>query len=73
MTGMGEVTPIGDSDVLAEAIIRIVRQPADYARPRDAIADTFSLERTVSGYEALFEELVTGQVRSGQTLEARET
>jgi glycosyltransferase involved in cell wall biosynthesis len=73
MTGMGEVTPIGDSAALAEAIIRIIRQPGDYARPRDAIADTFSLERTVAGYEALFEELVTGQVQSGQTLEVRET
>jgi glycosyltransferase involved in cell wall biosynthesis len=71
MTGMGEVTPIGDSDALAEAIIRIIRQPRDYARPRDAIADTFSLERTVSGYEALLEELVTGQVQSSQPLEAR--
>lgn len=73
MTGMGEVTPIGDSEALAEAIIRIVCQPGDYARPRDTIADTFSLERTVSGYEALFEELVTGRVQSGQALEARET
>jgi glycosyltransferase involved in cell wall biosynthesis len=73
MTGMGEVTPIGDSAALAEAIIRIIRQPDDYVRPRDVIADTFSLERTVLGYEALFEELVTGQVRSCQTLEARET
>jgi glycosyltransferase involved in cell wall biosynthesis len=73
MTGMGEVTPIGDSAALAEAIIRIIRQPGDYARPRAAIADTFSLERTVSGYEALFEELVTGRVQSGQTLEVRET
>ena len=73
MTGMGEVTPIGDSAALAEAIIRIIRQPGDYARPREAIADTFSLERTVSGYEALFEELVTGRVQSGQALEVRET
>ena len=73
MTGMGEVTPIGDSAALAEAIIRIIRAPGDYARPRDTIADTFSLERTVSGYETLFEELVTGQVQAGQALEARES
>jgi hypothetical protein len=73
MTGMGEVTPIGDSAALAEAIIRIIRAPGDYARPRDTIADTFSLERTVLGYETLFEELVTGQVQAGQALEARES
>ncbi len=61
MTGMGEVTPIGDSDAVAEAIIRVIQQPDDYARPRKFIEDTFSLERTVSGYVALFEALETGQ------------
>ena len=54
MTGMGEVTPIGDSDALAEAILRILHNPGDYRRPRPAIEDTFSLERTVAAYEALF-------------------
>jgi glycosyltransferase involved in cell wall biosynthesis len=73
MTGMGEVTPIGDSDGLAEAIIRVIRNPGDYARPRRQIQDTFSLERTVSGYEALFEALMSGQAQASQTAEARET
>ncbi len=73
MTGMGEVTPIGDSDALAEAIIRVIRNPDDYARPRRQIQDTFSLERTVSGYEALFEALMSGQTQASQTAEARET
>jgi glycosyltransferase involved in cell wall biosynthesis len=73
MTGMGEVTPIGDSDALAEAIIRVVRNPDDYARPRRQIQDTFSLERTVGGYEALFEALTSGQAQASQTAEARET
>jgi glycosyltransferase involved in cell wall biosynthesis len=72
MTGMGEVTPIGDSDALAEAIIRVIRQPDDYARPRRQIQDAFSLERTVSGYEALFEALTSGQAQASQTAEARE-
>jgi glycosyltransferase involved in cell wall biosynthesis len=72
MTGMGEVTPIGDSEALAESIIRIIRRPKDYARPRVAIQDTFSLDRTVSGYEALFEELVVGQAPESQTAKARE-
>jgi glycosyltransferase involved in cell wall biosynthesis len=73
MTGMGEVTPIGDSDALAEAIIRVIRNPDDYARPRRQIQDTFSLERTVSGYEALFEALTSGQAQASQTAEVRET
>jgi glycosyltransferase involved in cell wall biosynthesis len=73
MTGMGAVTPIGDSSALAEAIIRIIQNPGDYARPRDVIADTFSLERTVSGYESLFDRLVSDHVQAGQPLEARES
>jgi glycosyltransferase involved in cell wall biosynthesis len=72
MTGMGEVTPIGDSDTLAEAIIRVIRQPDDYTRPRRQIQDAFSLERTVGGYEALFGALTSGQAQASQTAEARE-
>jgi glycosyltransferase involved in cell wall biosynthesis len=55
MTGMGEVAQIGDEDALAEAIIRVVRNADDYRRPRSAVQETFSMESTVSGYEALFE------------------
>jgi len=58
MTGMGEVTPIGDSAALAEAIARIVEEPCLYARPRHEIEEAFSLEQTVAGYEALFRELL---------------
>ena len=58
MTGMGEVTPIGDSAALAEAIARVIEQPGVYARPRQEIEDAFSLEQTVAGYESLFRELV---------------
>jgi glycosyltransferase involved in cell wall biosynthesis len=73
MTGMGEVVPVGDAAALAEAIIRIIQQPGDYTQPRRLIEDTFSLERTVSGYEALFESLVPGRVQASQPAEARET
>ena len=72
MTGMGEVTPIGDSAGLAEAIQRILRHPDDYSRPRSLIEDAFSLDRTVSGYEALFEELVAEPVQTENRVEARE-
>jgi len=72
MTGMGAVTPIGDPVELAEAIMCILRQPDEYACPRSIIEDTFSLERTVSGYEALFDDLVSKQVQGGEQEEARE-
>jgi glycosyltransferase involved in cell wall biosynthesis len=73
MTGMGEVTPVGDPAALAEAIIRVIQQPESYVRPRDLIEDTFSLARTVSGYEALFEALVAGEAVQSQQLQVRET
>jgi glycosyltransferase involved in cell wall biosynthesis len=57
-TGMGEVVPIGDSEALAEAIIRVVSIPQDYARPREEIEKRWSTERTAEDYEALFERLL---------------
>jgi glycosyltransferase involved in cell wall biosynthesis len=73
MTGMGEVVPIGNSETLAESIVRIVQQPQDFVRPRSYIEDTFSLDRTVSGYEALFEALATDQAPASQPAQVRET
>jgi glycosyltransferase involved in cell wall biosynthesis len=73
MTGMGEVTPIGDAQALAEAIIRVIQDPGDYAQPRQVIADTFSLKRTVSGYEELFQTLVSGEAWNGEPLKTSET
>jgi glycosyltransferase involved in cell wall biosynthesis len=72
VTGMGEVTPTGDAAQLAEAVIRVIQRPGDYTRPRGLIEDAFSLDRTVSGYEALFEELVAKEVRTEKRVEARE-
>jgi glycosyltransferase involved in cell wall biosynthesis len=66
MTGMGEVTPIGDSAALGKAILRIIGHPENYRRPRRLIEETFSLDRTVTGYEALFEALVGGESWDGQ-------
>jgi glycosyltransferase involved in cell wall biosynthesis len=73
MTGMGEVAAIGDSDALAEAIIRIIQRPDEYYRPRRYIEETFSLDRTVAGYEALFEALATGQTWDSQPAQVGET
>jgi glycosyltransferase involved in cell wall biosynthesis len=56
-TGMGEVVPIGDSDALASAIVRVIRNRPQYLRPRAEIAERYNTERTAAEYEALFEEL----------------
>jgi glycosyltransferase involved in cell wall biosynthesis len=70
MMGMGEVTPIGDGEALAEAILRILRRPDDYRRPRRFIEEAFSLERTVGGYEDLFEALLVGETHEAGIREA---
>jgi glycosyltransferase involved in cell wall biosynthesis len=56
-TGMGEVVPIGDSERLAEAILRIAARRADYVKPRGEIERRFSTARTIDAYERLFERL----------------
>jgi len=62
-TGMGEVVTVGDSEGLAEAILRIVsnhpqKNQREYTRPQEEIAARFSTERTAAEYEALFERLL---------------
>jgi glycosyltransferase involved in cell wall biosynthesis len=73
MTGMGEVVAIGDTQALAEAILRIIQAPNKYSRPRRAIEEIFGLERTVLGYETLFGMYVAKQAREIQPVGARET
>jgi len=58
MTGMGEVAPIGDSAALADAVIRILNDKAQYQRPRAEIEALFSTTRTAELYEHLFEGLL---------------
>jgi glycosyltransferase involved in cell wall biosynthesis len=65
-TGMGEVVPVGDSGALAEAILRVVNNRGQYARPREEIAARFNTERTAQEYEALFERLL-GKTQSRKT------
>ena len=56
VTGMGEIFTRCDVPALAEAIARVLQNRAAYLVPRDKIAATFDLERTVDGYEQLFRE-----------------
>jgi glycosyltransferase involved in cell wall biosynthesis len=56
-TGMGEVVPIGDSDALAAAILRVIELRDRYIRPRAEIEAKFSTEKTAIEYERLFEQL----------------
>jgi glycosyltransferase involved in cell wall biosynthesis len=56
MTGMGEIVPVGDAEGLAQGVIRVLRAPGQYIKPRAEIMRTFELARTVDAYEKLFEE-----------------
>ncbi len=64
-TGMGEVVPVGDSEALSEAILRIVSSHQKYVRPQEEIATYFSARRTAAEYEVLFERLLRETGRQG--------
>jgi glycosyltransferase involved in cell wall biosynthesis len=53
VTGMGEIFSRGSVPALAEAIARVLADRGRYVKPREQIAATFNLERTVDGYEEL--------------------
>ena len=61
MTGMGEVTAIGDPAALAEAIIRILDNRPGYVRSPELIADSFDPAQTAAEYARLFEQLQRGE------------
>ena len=60
-TGMGEIVPPKDAVAIADAIIRIVRRPEIYRRPRSEISAEYSNAKTLQGYRSLFNDLCTGQ------------
>jgi glycosyltransferase involved in cell wall biosynthesis len=57
MTGMGEVTPIGDHEALAQALIRVLQQKQRYVKSPDLIADSFAPDQTASEYIKLYQGL----------------
>jgi glycosyltransferase involved in cell wall biosynthesis len=68
MTGMGEVTEVGDPAALAEAIIHILSQHDAYTRPGGLIGESFIPAQTAAEYIRLFEALERGG-RIGETVE----
>ena len=68
MTGMGEVTAIGDHQALAQAIIQILGNKQHYQRDYELIGRTFSPDETAAAYVQLFDKLQLGRLR-GKTAE----
>jgi glycosyltransferase involved in cell wall biosynthesis len=62
MTGMGEVVPIGDHEMLAAAVVRVLQNKAAYIKEPDTIAAAFSPAQTAREYLKLYEALKTRTV-----------
>jgi len=58
MTGMGEVVPIGDSNALAEAIVKILDNPADYVGDPPSISKQFAPDTNAAAYESVYQDLL---------------
>jgi glycosyltransferase involved in cell wall biosynthesis len=65
MTGMGEIVAIADSASLATGIEKVLGNPAAYIRPREEIAEIFSLDQTIADYESLYSDQIAqkGSIR----------
>ena len=55
MTGMGEVTPIGDHAALARGPIQVLSHKENYLRPAETIAAIFAPDNTALEYATLYE------------------
>jgi glycosyltransferase involved in cell wall biosynthesis len=56
-SGMGIIVAARDPEALAEGIVRMLDDSGPYTKSREEVANVFSLERTVTQYEALLAEL----------------
>ncbi len=54
---MGVVIPIGDSNALAEAVIKVITQPEKYRSDPEVIAKQYQPESIAVEYEKLFHEM----------------
>lgn len=59
LTGMGLVAEVGDHSSLADALLRVLARPGDFAADPVEIATRFSPDATASGYERIFARLLS--------------
>ena len=55
-TGMGKLAKKGDSRSIGEAVIEVLDEPERFIKPREYIEATFSFEKTVDRYCAIFQD-----------------
>jgi glycosyltransferase involved in cell wall biosynthesis len=59
-TGMGKITPVGDSQAIAEAIIEVVDHPEAYTVNPHSLEETYAPAKVAEAYEALIYSLFSG-------------
>ncbi|MEX1071745.1 MAG: glycosyltransferase family 4 protein [Anaerolineales bacterium] len=57
LTGMGRITPIGDSAALADNMLAVLTQPDQYRGDPSALRQQFSPDTCAANHEALFNEI----------------
>jgi len=57
-TGMGKISPIGDSQALAQAILSVIENPGAFRKEQREIRSQFEPQQTAIAYVELFEELL---------------
>ena len=57
-TGMGKISPIGDSLALAQAILSVLENPGAFRKEAREIRSQFEPQRTAAAYVQLFEQLL---------------
>jgi glycosyltransferase involved in cell wall biosynthesis len=65
MTGMGEVTPIGDAAALGQALVRVLADKEAYVRSPEVVGRSFSPDQTAAEYARLFTLLLQGKGSDG--------
>ena len=57
-TGMGQISPIGDSEALAQTILSVLENPSAFQKEASEIRARFEPKQTAVAYQQLFEELL---------------
>ncbi len=55
-TGMGKLAKQGDWQSIGEATLEVLEHPEKFIKPRESITNIFSFDKTVSSYEAIFQQ-----------------
>ena len=60
ITGMGRVSPVGDSAALAKNIMAVLRRPENYRGESDTLREQFSPDASAEKHATLFENIAGG-------------